>query len=112
MPTAAETVALTPPPVALYSASERLSDVDAKRLLCLPALPSVTGVVCVSEEERSNEHNALNKTWLKRIRVTLVDQLCAQLEELDAAEYTSIMGVFKPQFCVSLALVLYLVYLE
>ena len=110
VPTAAESVALTPPPIALYATGERV--VDVERSLCLLTLPSVTGVVCVSKEERYVAHNKLGKDWLKRIRATIVDHLCAQIEELNTAQYTTIMRAFKPQFCVSSILLFCLLYIE
>ena len=59
--------------------------------------------------ERGVKRNKLDLHWLKRIRAALVDQICAQLEELENDEYTPIMRAFKPQFCVSIALVFCLV---
>ena len=104
VPTAAESAALMPTPIALYAAGERV--VDAERSPYLPSLPSITGVVCVSQAKRvANKRYALNTHWLKRIRDTIVVHLCAQLEEHNTAEYTTIMRAFKPQFCVSLVLV-------
>ena len=106
VPSTAKSAALTaPPPIPLYEAGERV--VDVERSLCLPSLPSVTGVVCVPKAWRHVKHKALDKSWLERIRNTLIEQLCAQLEELDDAKHTAIMRAFKPQFCVRLIMVFF-----
>ena len=104
MPSTVKSAALTaPPPIALYEDGERV--VDVERALCLTSLPSVTGIVSVPKAWRTVTRNALDKSWLTRIRDTLIEQLCAQLEELDDAEHTAIMQAFKPQFCVRLIMV-------
>ena len=107
VPTTAESAALTePPPVALYENDVRVA--DAGRSICLPALPSVTGIVCVPTAWRTAKWRALDEQWLECIRNTLIEQLCAQLEELDDAENTAIMSIFKPQFNASSIFVDYL----
>ena len=75
VPTTAESVALTPPPIALYESGERV--VDVERFLCLPSLSGVTGVVCVPAVERHSTHKTIDKSWLESIRKKLVEQLCA-----------------------------------
>ena len=100
LPTTAESAEIAPPPIALYAAEERV--VDAERVLCLPTLPSVTGRVCVPEVWRIvSKRNRLDMRWLERIRDTMLDELCGQLEALDNTQHTLIMSALKAQFCVS-----------
>ena len=107
VPTTGESVALTPPlPIALYENGERLADVE--RALCLPSLPSVAGIVCVSQAWRHISRNTLDKHWLERVKDALVEQMCAEIEELNDTEYTTIMLAVKPQLCVRLYLLLIL----
>ena len=99
VPSTVKSAALTaPPPIALYEDGERV--VDVERALCLTSLPSVTGVVSVPKAWRIVRNNALDKSWLARMRNTLIERLCAQLEELEDTEHTAILSAFKPQFCV------------